>query len=354
MENQVQTIVCPNCGANATNHQNCEYCGSLLVRFADKNIEIDESRYGHSAFRFSGLEEALTKNLEEQANTYGRNHIHTFIKSRALNLELEVTNPKSQAEATYYQWGDALFRVNPSQISTSKEQSLVICLGFYEITNKIWANPYGQHPGVAEELNSYNQDALARFESLDIYDLFSSHTDILLDNSTGMSVGNVKRFYLDFGKDVQGAAAIITQYLLGCFAMPNVQSMRLTYELSSITEEDYLAQVREDTKRGRKYFWVFLISGIVFIITGVLLLISYAGEGEVEPLLAGVGGIAMGGLMIYLAAKKIKRQPIVMEDEKLTRTKETVQTKDQRNLAMALALIISLALITIVLFVFNL
>ncbi len=39
MENQVQTIVCPNCGANATNHHNCEYCGSLLVRFASTGNE---------------------------------------------------------------------------------------------------------------------------------------------------------------------------------------------------------------------------------------------------------------------------------------------------------------------------
>lgn len=32
------TITCPNCGANTTNHQNCEYCGSLLVQVADKEF----------------------------------------------------------------------------------------------------------------------------------------------------------------------------------------------------------------------------------------------------------------------------------------------------------------------------
>lgn len=32
MEYEIKTIVCPNCGANTTNHQNCEYCGSMLVR----------------------------------------------------------------------------------------------------------------------------------------------------------------------------------------------------------------------------------------------------------------------------------------------------------------------------------
>lgn len=32
MENQIKTVVCPNCGANTTNLHNCEYCGSALVQ----------------------------------------------------------------------------------------------------------------------------------------------------------------------------------------------------------------------------------------------------------------------------------------------------------------------------------
>lgn len=40
MEGNVMVIKCPNCGANATNHSNCEYCGSLLVRFFDKDIPL--------------------------------------------------------------------------------------------------------------------------------------------------------------------------------------------------------------------------------------------------------------------------------------------------------------------------
>ena len=47
MENQIKTVVCPNCGANATNLQNCEYCNSILVRcYAAQangaNFEIEE------------------------------------------------------------------------------------------------------------------------------------------------------------------------------------------------------------------------------------------------------------------------------------------------------------------------
>ena len=59
MENQVQTIVCPNCGANATNHHNCEFCGSFLVQRAA--LGIDVSRYVEASSKYSnkGIETAL-------------------------------------------------------------------------------------------------------------------------------------------------------------------------------------------------------------------------------------------------------------------------------------------------------
>ena len=41
MEYEIKTILCPNCGANTTNHQNCEYCGSMLVRCYEM-MDIDE------------------------------------------------------------------------------------------------------------------------------------------------------------------------------------------------------------------------------------------------------------------------------------------------------------------------
>ena len=240
MDNQLHTIVCPNCGASASNHQNCEYCGSLLVRFADKNISIDENQFGHSAFKFSGLEEALTKNLEEQARTSGRNHIHTFIKSPSLGLDLDVTNPKAQTELLLYSWGnDNTFRIKPTIQPNTDEQSLVICIRFYEITNKWWAADTRYSHGIAAEFNDYNSEAHTRFQGMLIYDLFSLQTDTLVDEESGMKVGTVYQYYLNFGRDVEGAASIITQYLLGNYEIANPQTLRLAYELSSSTDEEY-------------------------------------------------------------------------------------------------------------------
>lgn len=48
MDNQLHTIVCPNCGANATNFKNCEYCGSLLVRFASTGNEQALSAFNNA------------------------------------------------------------------------------------------------------------------------------------------------------------------------------------------------------------------------------------------------------------------------------------------------------------------
>lgn len=63
---EANLIKCPNCGANVTNHKNCEYCGSLLVRFAEKGIDISNTPYIDNSFVFPGLIEALEKNLEYQ------------------------------------------------------------------------------------------------------------------------------------------------------------------------------------------------------------------------------------------------------------------------------------------------
>jgi len=44
-----KSIVCPNCGASATNLENCEYCGSFLVRFTDQNISFDHDHYSEES-----------------------------------------------------------------------------------------------------------------------------------------------------------------------------------------------------------------------------------------------------------------------------------------------------------------
>ncbi len=73
MENTITTVVCPNCGANATNLQNCEYCNSILVRcYAAKasgiNFEIDELKAMLNACNSEKIENTLRKFYKQYEN----------------------------------------------------------------------------------------------------------------------------------------------------------------------------------------------------------------------------------------------------------------------------------------------
>ncbi len=55
-----KTLRCPNCREIITNLQNCEDCGSLLVRFVDKGISINQRNYGKNATMvFPGMMKVL-------------------------------------------------------------------------------------------------------------------------------------------------------------------------------------------------------------------------------------------------------------------------------------------------------
>ena len=63
-------IKCPNCGANATNHTNCEYCGSLLVRFAAAGVDLSKTTYTNDSATFPRFADELRKNLQLQEGNF--------------------------------------------------------------------------------------------------------------------------------------------------------------------------------------------------------------------------------------------------------------------------------------------
>ena len=69
---EVNVIKCPNCGASSSNHTNCEYCGSLLVRFVDKGIDLSTTSYLTNDFVYEGVIDALKQNLERQELNPGK------------------------------------------------------------------------------------------------------------------------------------------------------------------------------------------------------------------------------------------------------------------------------------------
>lgn len=97
----MKTVSCPSCGASATNHQNCEFCGSLFVRATQLNYDLNNfSLIEVENNSYSGLKEELDLNLllREQ---YKCDYFHTEIyKSRLDWLNLTTEN------------GDGILRVH--------------------------------------------------------------------------------------------------------------------------------------------------------------------------------------------------------------------------------------------------
>ena len=292
MGSDVKTVVCPSCGASSHDLHNCEYCGSLLVRFAEKGIDVSD--YRHDSFKFKGIEEALLNNLEEQARSSGRNHVTTFINAHRLNLSMEVSNPAAQTEMLNYSWGKYNFLIKPEAIKANDTQSLSICVRFYEITDKLWGIN-GNSTRVVKELNSYNVESHSRFRRMNIYPLFSLVvTDFLDNNNTpGMKIGKVSQYYLNFGRDVDAAAAIISQYFLHNFDIAPGDDLSLHFELTSISDEEYAKSVKKVKNSMAIKKWLAVGFGAVCFIAGILGLLD-ANHSSLIPIAGGLLFIVFG------------------------------------------------------------
>lgn len=70
---QVQTIVCPNCGAVTASNQNCEYCGSMLTKVAsilcnnsdDVKASLKDLGFGKSAYVSSNILRAVERTITQ-------------------------------------------------------------------------------------------------------------------------------------------------------------------------------------------------------------------------------------------------------------------------------------------------
>jgi hypothetical protein len=97
----MQTIQCPNCGAAATNLKNCEFCGSLFVRYEATGLSrqgLFSEQNQFTGFIFHGLENFLLENLDEQKNGHhwmtNINHQYT-VQPDGSFLDIAVYNPAS-------------------------------------------------------------------------------------------------------------------------------------------------------------------------------------------------------------------------------------------------------------------
>ncbi len=158
--NEGKFLTCPNCGANITNTQNCEYCGSLLVRFVDKGIDLSNTSYLNNANTSLPLVKALKQNIKMQK---------TSMDTIATDIYYKNNRKQYDCLASVLRSGSAVFG-DDSAIPSESNTGLCVIISFNDVENEIEARQ--QH---------------SIFKKLDCFLLFDEH--ISLVTALGYKVG---------------------------------------------------------------------------------------------------------------------------------------------------------------------
>jgi hypothetical protein len=172
-----KTLTCPNCGANITNLQNCEFCGSLLIRLQQIGIQLANSDYNDNAKVLPGLIKALQDNLAMQTPTNWK-----IVSTEMVGLDNGKQDILGGVLSSVVDHNYVAFFPNDKD----GKKHLEIAFAFW--------------PNFGDELT------LEKFKKLDIYDLF-------IGRSTFVHNTKCNEFAIDFGEDVEGAARLISKVL---------------------------------------------------------------------------------------------------------------------------------------------
>lgn len=239
MENQITTIVCPNCGANASNFHNCEYCGSLLVRYAAENKTVDNSTFGKGVHEIIGLKDELKKNLSYQKIKRDDEVVVTSIIDSGGNacqvVETSHCNYGTGADNPFY--------------------------GKYDcgVTFRVTFETRNADASFAEK----ERARLNWFKNQDFYFLFTQQN---------LPVGVY--YYLDFGEDIDNAAKLISSIIMSDADKSETFSFETRMVVSkSMSNEDGLI-IDKTAEKSRKAIKLVSTVTIIVIIVIILLLIS--------------------------------------------------------------------------------
>lgn len=234
---------CPNCGAVITNFTNCEYCGSLLVRFVDKNINLIGTSYLDNAQVHRGLIDSLNKHLTMQSNNQNK-EIETIIyRSRPyvaiIDSDIPIRILNSQ-EASGLYFGE----------SRPDKKGIAIILRFK--TTRLFA----------DYATMIDAKRLDRFKQLDIYSLFE--VKITKIDYLGVKA-NQYEYYIDFGLDSQGAARMLSKILVDIYRI-KLEDNKIRF----ITDCKQANEVWEKREGTRKYIKTAILGSLLFVLSCAL------------------------------------------------------------------------------------
>ena len=193
-ENEIKTYTCPNCGAQITNTRNCEYCGSLLVRFAVHGIDVTKTEYMNDDYVFPGLKEELEKNLRLQ-----KEHPTWPVVTHILKESSDGT----MIQIGILRTGKSVWMDHTPMELESGERGLLIDVDFVKADDSSIAY---------KELNDRLDSELSKFKKLDSFPLFTSHYCHSI-NPVDETERYGYQYALDFGEDVEGAARLVSEIL---------------------------------------------------------------------------------------------------------------------------------------------
>ena len=203
-----KTLVCPNCGASITNYRNCEYCGSLLVRFIDNGIDLQKTSYLDNTEVFNSLLNSLKLCL--QMNEQSSEII-------ALDIYKSPARPIGSVQIN----APCLF-ADGTPIPNSTRNSLSIILEFH----------------LQDENDKVMLGMLKKLDCCPLFVERVSHISYLGFRR------QVAEYYIDFGYDVEGAARLLSDIIrnvylirsedrLNCFVNVGVANIKKSRRLNA-------------------------------------------------------------------------------------------------------------------------
>lgn len=256
-QQEINNHVCPNCGANITNTHNCEFCGSLLVRFAEIGINIDDAKeYTSDALVFKGMQEELDKHL-----TYKKNNPNEYVQTNINDNLLVVISTKSLTDFD----GRAFFE-------NAEIDGLGICIWF----------------------KRESEDAvlqLERFKELKSFSLFTHRitrrkelVGINKDDEEIYSVFTYDEYAIDFGLDSKSAARFCSEILAHVYNLPQNTILNYFTELQS-EKEKKIAKLKEDMDSSESVYKICL--GLL-ILVGIAHIYFYFSDGDMAAMMTWV------------------------------------------------------------------
>lgn len=191
---ELKTYVCPNCGANTTNAQNCEYCGSLLVRFVEKGIDLSHTSYTNNDAVFPGLIGELKRNLKlyEEDEEVGAVSTDLFKSRDGYYDHIQITQGIGQMD----------------MIKTDEEGHII---GVESVEGLCITLDFGRKKETLsnKEENDRMDSQLLKFKQLDSFSLFRPH--IHFNPNTEYYA---RTYTINFGRDAEGAARLVSEILM--------------------------------------------------------------------------------------------------------------------------------------------